>query len=44
VENEGKAVYGSFYAGQWGTFNVYFRFQEATGGKFDRLDIGQGNS
>ena len=41
VENDGKAIYGNFYAGQWGTFNVYFRFHQAPDGKFDRLDIGQ---
>ena len=41
VENEGKDIYGNFYAGQWGTFRVYFRFHQNTDGKFTRLDIGQ---
>jgi len=41
VENHGKTIYGNFYAGQWGTFRVYFRFYENENGKFNRLDIGQ---
>jgi hypothetical protein len=41
VENEGKDLFGKFYAGQWGTFRVYFKFHQNTDGKFDRLDIGQ---
>lgn len=41
VENEGKDVYGSFKAGQWGTFKVFFKFHKNENGKFDRLDIGQ---
>lgn len=41
VENEGKDIYGNFYAGQWGTFRVYFKFHQNTDGKFTRLDIGQ---
>lgn len=41
VENEGREVYGSFKAGSWGTFKVFFKFHEGAGGKFDRLDIGQ---
>lgn len=41
IENEGKDIYGNFYAGQWGTFRVYFKFHQSTGGKFNRLDIGQ---
>jgi len=41
VENEGKDIYGNFYAGQWGTFSVYFKFHQDTNGKFNRLDIGQ---
>lgn len=41
VENEGKDIYGNFYAGQWGTFRVYFKFHQNTEGKFNRLDIGQ---
>lgn len=41
VENEGKEVYGSFKAGQWGTFKVFFKFHLNAEGKFDRLDIGQ---
>lgn len=41
VENEGKDVYGNFYAGQWGTFRVYFKFHQNADGKFNSLDIGQ---
>lgn len=41
VENEGKDLYGKFYAGQWGTFRVYFKFHQNSDGKFTRLDIGQ---
>lgn len=41
VLNDGKDVYGNFYAGQWGTFKVYFKFRQNTEGKIDRLDIGQ---
>lgn len=41
VENEGKDIYGKFYAGQWGTFRVYFKFHFNADGKIDRLDIGQ---
>lgn len=41
VENDGKNITGDFYAGQWGTFQVFFRFQQSENGKFDRLDIGQ---
>ncbi len=43
IENEGKDLYGNFYAGQWGTFRVFFKFHQNADGKFDRLDIGQGN-
>ena len=41
VENDGKDIYGSFKAGQWGTFKVFFKFHQNADGKFDRLDIGQ---
>lgn len=41
VENNGKDIYGNFYAGQWGVFRVYFKFHQDAGGKFNRLDIGQ---
>lgn len=41
VENEGKDVYGSFKAGNWGTFKVFFKFHINEEGKFHRLDIGQ---
>lgn len=41
IENEGKDIYGNFYAGQWGTFRVYFKFHQYATGKFYRLDIGQ---
>lgn len=42
VENEGKDIYGNFYAGQWGTFHVFFKFHINSEGKITRLDIGQG--
>ncbi|MCZ2140913.1 MAG: hypothetical protein LC096_05925 [Bacteroidia bacterium] len=41
VENEGRDLYGKFYAGQWGTFRVYFKFHQNANGKINRLDIGQ---
>ncbi|KXK41136.1 MAG: hypothetical protein UZ11_BCD004002146, partial [Bacteroidetes bacterium OLB11] len=41
VENEGMDIYGKFYAGQWGTFRVYFKFHQNANGKINRLDIGQ---
>lgn len=41
VENEGKDIYGNFYAGQWGTFQVFFKFQINADGEVIRLDIGQ---
>jgi hypothetical protein len=40
VANEGKDIYGQFDAGQWGIFNVFFKFHQNTDGKFDRLEIG----
>lgn len=42
VGNDGKDIYGNFHAGQWGNFNVFFKFHQNADGKFDRLDIGQG--
>lgn len=42
VENDGKDIFGNFYAGQWGTFHVYFKFSINQSGKISRLDIGQG--
>lgn len=42
VENNGKDIYGSYKAGQWGTFPVFFKFHQNAAGKFDRLEIGQG--
>ena len=41
VENDGKDIYGNFYAGQWGTFRVFFKFHINADGKINRLDIGQ---
>lgn len=41
VENDGNDIYGNFFAGQWGTFYVYFKFHEDANGKINRLDIGQ---
>jgi hypothetical protein len=40
VENDGKNIHGHFDAGQWGVFNVFFKFHQNAEGKFDRLDIG----
>ncbi len=41
IENNGKDLYGKFFAGQWGTFRVYFKFHQNADGKFERIDIGQ---
>ncbi|MEQ8924600.1 MAG: hypothetical protein RLO81_02240 [Fulvivirga sp.] len=41
VENQGKDITGKFYAGQWGTFEVFFNFKINPEGKIERLDIGQ---
>jgi len=41
VEDGGKHLAGDFYAGQWGTFHVFFKFHENGDGKFNRVDIGQ---
>ncbi len=41
IENDGKDIAGDFYAGQWGTFNVYFNFHINSVNKINRLDIGQ---
>lgn len=41
VENDGKNLVGDFYAGQWGTFKVFFHFHVNQEGKIHRLDIGQ---
>ena len=41
IENDGKDLYGKFYAGQWGTFRVFFKFTVNSEGKISRLDIGQ---
>jgi len=41
VENDGKHIHGNFYAGQWGTFKVFFKFHINDQGKINRLDIGQ---
>jgi hypothetical protein len=43
IENESKDITGHFFAGQWGTFMVYFKFHLNTEGKINRLDIGQVN-
>jgi hypothetical protein len=42
VENDRKNIYGNFYAGQWGTFNVFFKFTINEEDKITRLDVGQG--
>lgn len=41
IENEGKDLKGDFFAGQWGTFKVFFKFHVNADGKISRLDIGQ---
>lgn len=41
VENNGTAIVGDFFAGQWGTFTVYFNFTLNADHKITRLDIGQ---
>ena len=41
VENDGKNIEGNFFAGQWGTFKVFFNFYLNNEGKIERLDIGQ---
>lgn len=41
VENNGTSIYGSFFAGQWGTFPVFFKFKVNDKGKIEHLDIGQ---
>lgn len=41
IENDGKDITGDFFAGQWGTFKVFFKFHQNSDGKFDRIDIGQ---
>ncbi len=41
IENDGKNLAGKFYAGQWGTFPVFFNFHLNDDGKIERLDIGQ---
>jgi len=41
IENEGKNLTGNFFAGQWGTFKVFFNFTVDEHGKISRLDIGQ---
>lgn len=41
VEDNGTSIYGKFFAGQWGTFPVFFKFRINDKGKIDHLDIGQ---
>lgn len=41
IKNDGKNLTGNFFAGQWGTFHVYFNFEINSDGKITRLDIGQ---
>lgn len=41
IENDGKNLEGDFFAGQWGTFKVYFNFTLNGEGKIERIDIGQ---
>ena len=42
IENDGKNLAGNFFAGQWGTFRVFFNFTINEEGKISKLDIGQG--
>ena len=35
-----KDIFGRFNAGQWGTFNVYFKVHQNADGQFDELHIG----
>jgi len=41
IEKGGKNIEGDFFAGQWGTFKVYFDFTLNSSDKIERLDIGQ---
>ncbi len=41
VVDGGRHIHGKFFAGQWGTFRVYFKFHVNAGGAIERLDIGQ---
>ncbi|HVI45832.1 MAG TPA: hypothetical protein VM802_13240 [Chitinophaga sp.] len=43
VENNGQDLYGRFHSDQWGDFKTYFKFHIDSGGKINRLDIGQAN-
>lgn len=43
VENNGLDIYGNFHTESWGDFKTYFKFHQNAEGKFERLDIGQGN-
>ena len=43
VENQGLDVHGQFHSDRWGDFRTYFKFHMDASGKFDRLDIGQGD-
>jgi len=41
IENGGKNLEGDFFAGQWGTFKVFFNFTLNSNDKIERVDIGQ---
>lgn len=41
IADGGKQIHGKFFAGQWGTFRVFFKFTVNAGGAIERLDIGQ---
>ena len=41
IENGGKNLEGDFFAGQWGTFKVFFNFTLNSDDKIERVDIGQ---
>ncbi len=41
IHDDGKLIEGDFFAGQWGTFKVFFHFYINSDGKINRLDIGK---
>jgi hypothetical protein len=41
VEHDSLHIYGHFHSDRWGEFLTYFKFQEGSDGRFNRLEIGQ---
>ncbi len=41
VEDNGKSIFGHFHSDTWGDFKTYFKFHINSGGKIDKLEIGQ---